>query len=180
MMPLPRGRGSARRGPPGTRQVAGLPAAAYTPNVPMNALAQHPATGPGEFATIGWLLLVVAALVATILVLTHVIGPRRSGPVKNSTYESGMDPIGDTRRRFSVQFYLIAVLFLIFDVEVVFLYPWAVLFGRLRDPGYQDWAGPLLAAGYSPAYLLVAIGVFFALLLVGFIYEWRRGVFKWN
>ena len=146
----------------------------------MNALAQQSASGPSEFAIIGWLIIVAAALVVTILVLTHLIGPKRVGPVKHSTYESGMDPVGDTRRRFSVQFYLIAVLFLIFDVEVVFLYPWAILFPRLHGDEHQEWAAPLVAAGYSPAYLLVAMGVFFALLLVGFIYEWRRGVFKWN
>jgi NADH-quinone oxidoreductase subunit A len=146
----------------------------------MNTLAQHPTADPSAFATIGWLIVVAAALVVTILVLTHLLGPRRVGPVKNATYESGMDPVGDTRRRFSVRFYLIAVLFLIFDVEVVFLYPWAILFPRLQAQSPEDWAAPLVAAGYSATYLLVAMGVFFALLLVGFIYEWRRGVFRWN
>lgn len=133
-----------------------------------------------DFTTVGWLLIVATGIALAILVLTHLIGPKRRGAVKDATYESGMEPIGDTRRRFNVRFYLIAVLFLIFDVEIVFLYPWAILFPRLRSPEHQAWAQPLLDAGYTPLYMLAAIGVFFALLLVGFIYEWRRGVFKWN
>ena len=133
-----------------------------------------------DFATVAWLILVAVALACTILLLTHIIGPKRTGQTKQDTYESGMEPFGDARRRFNVRFYLIAVLFLIFDVEVVFLYPWAVLFPRLRTAQDPRWAQPLLDAGYTPLYWFVAIGVFFALLLVGFVYEWRRGVFKWN
>jgi NADH-quinone oxidoreductase subunit A len=136
-----------------------------------------------DFTTVAVLILVATGLALFILVLTHLVGPQRSGPVKDATYESGMEPFSDTRRRFSVRFYLIAVLFLIFDVEIVFLYPWAVLFPRLHaTPGTPNgaWAQQMVQAGYTPAVLLLAIGVFFVLLLVGFIYEWRRGVFKWN
>ncbi len=136
-----------------------------------------------DYSTIGVLLLTVALLGIVILVATHLIGPSRRGAVKDSTYESGMEPVGDTRRRFNVQFYLIAVLFLVFDVEVIFLYPWAVLFPRLRaaEVGADSaWAQPLLDAGFTPAYLLAGIGFFFVLLLVGFVYEWRKGIFKWN
>jgi NADH-quinone oxidoreductase subunit A len=135
------------------------------------------------YAAIGTLVLVVVGIAIAILVLTHLIGPKRSGARKDDTYESGMEPIGDTRRRFSVRFYLIAVLFLIFDVEIVFLYPWAVLAPRLHAPAgspHHAWAQGLLRDGYTPGFMLLAIGLFFALLLVGFIYEWRRGVFKWN
>jgi NADH-quinone oxidoreductase subunit A len=74
-------------------------------------------------------------------------------------------------------------MFLIFDVELVFLYPWAVLFPRLQaEPGseHHAWAQAMAEAGYGPGFMLVAGGVFFGLLLVGFVYEWRRGVFKWN
>ena len=91
-----------------------------------------------DFTTVGWLLIVATGIALAILVLTHLIGPKRRGPVKDATYESGMEPIGDTRRRFNVRFYLIAVLFLIFDVEIVFLYPWAILFPRLRGPEHQE------------------------------------------
>ena len=141
------------------------------------------ALAQSDFTTVAVLVVVATAIALLILVLTHLIGPKRSGPVKDATYESGMEPFSDTRHRFSVRFYLIAVLFLLFDVEVVFLYPWAVLFPRLHaGPGSPDaaWARQMLQAGYTPGVVLLAIGVFFALLLVGFIYEWRRGVFKWN
>lgn len=133
-----------------------------------------------DFSTVAVLLVVLIAMVAVIMVLTHVIGPRRVGPVKDSPYESGVDPIGDTRRRFNVRFYLVAVLFLVFDVEIVFLYPWAVLFPRLNDAAHQAWAGELAAQGYGVAFLGVNILIFFALLTVGFIYEWRKGVFRWD
>ncbi len=132
------------------------------------------------FATVAWLIVVTTALALVILGLAHLIGPKRVGPVKDATYESGMEPFTDARRPFSVRFYLIAVLFLIFDVEVVFLYPWAVLYPRLHSAEHGAWAQALRAAGYTPGYLLLAIGVFFVLLLVGFVYEWRRGVFNWN
>ncbi len=133
-----------------------------------------------DFTTVAWLLALATGLALAILVLTHVIGPRRRGKIKEDTYESGMEPVGDTRRRFGVRFYLIAVLFLVFDAEIVFLYPFAVLYPRLQSPEHQEWAAPLVAAGYTPAFLLGAMGAFFVLLLVGLAYEWRRGVFKWN
>jgi NADH-quinone oxidoreductase subunit A len=138
------------------------------------------ALAESDFTAVGILALVATGLAGAILVLTHLLGPKRVGPRKHAPYESGMEPVGDTRRRFSVRFYLIAVLFLVFDVEIVFLYPWAVLFPRLRDSAHQPWAQPLVAAGYSPLYLFLAMGVFFALLLIGLIYEWRRGIFRWN
>ena len=137
----------------------------------------------GGFEAVAVLLTVVTALAAAILILAHRIGPRRHGAAKEDTYESGMEPIGDTRRRFNVRFYLVAVLYLVFAAELVFLYPWAVLFPRLTaaaNAPEPHSAQRLLEAGGTPTALLVTAGVFFALLLVGFIYEWRRGVFKWN
>jgi NADH-quinone oxidoreductase subunit A len=136
-----------------------------------------------DFATVAILVIVATGIALAILVLTHLIGPKRVGKIKDGTYESGMDPFSDTRRRFNVRFYLIAVLFLIFDVEIVFLWPWAMLYPRLQaaegTPAYE-WAQAMRSAGYAPGMMLAAIGVFFGLLLVGFIYEWRRGIFKWN
>jgi NADH:ubiquinone oxidoreductase subunit 3 (subunit A) len=137
-----------------------------------------------DYATVGILVLTAIALAIVILAITHfpLIVPKRTGPVKDATYESGMEPIGDTRRRFNVRFYLVAVLFLVFDVEVIFLYPWAVLFQRLRTPGeeHADWAQALVEAGYSPGFFAGGIGFFFVLLLVGLAYEWRKEIFKWN
>ena len=80
---------------------------------------------------------VLIGFVATKLVLAHVIGPRKKTPVKQMPYESGMDPVGDARQPFDVKFYLVAILFLVFDVELLFLYPWAVsaYADEARHPG---------------------------------------------
>lgn len=126
---------------------------------------------------------VAAGFALIVLLLTHLVGPKRVGPQKHSTYESGMTPVGDARKRFNVKFYLIAVLFLIFDVEIVFLIPWAMLFPRLRSPMDAEqsaWAEAMLEAGYGPGFMLGAILIFFVILLVGFAYEWRKGIFKWD
>ncbi len=148
-----------------------------------------------DYALIAIMILIAAGVGCAILLLTHVATPLilrhgRYGEVKHATYESGVDPIGDSRKRFNVRFYLVAVLFLVFDVEIIFLYPWAVLFRKVReaapaveagmvDPANLTLGEQIVASGHSPAYLLATIGFFFALLLVGFVYEWRKGVFKW-
>ena len=129
------------------------------------------------------LIALAAGTALFILVASSLIGPKRVGKRKHETYESGMEPIGDTRRRFGVRFYLIAVLFLLFDVEILFLYPWAAMALGLHGGGTeaeQVWATQMANAGYTPVVLLGVVGIFFVLLLVGLVYEWRRGVFKWN
>ena len=135
-----------------------------------------------DYGIVVILILAVIAIAGVILLLTYLIGPKRGGEIKQSVYESGVDPPGDARRPFNVRFYLVAVLFLIFDVEIIFLYPWAVLFPRLRaaEGADQQWAAGLAEAGFSPMFFAVGIGIFFALLTIGFIYEWRKGVFKWD
>ncbi len=120
------------------------------------------------------LLLILMALVVTtgILVITHVIPkPGRKGPVKDSTYESGVPLVTDARRRFNVRFYLVAMLFLLFDVELIFMYPWASLFTREA------------AAATDPAmvsFLFYEMGIFFAILLVGYAYAWKKGIFRFD
>lgn len=133
-------------------------------------LAMHP------YAPVMALILMVILMVVVIMILAHVIGPKRHGRVKDSTYESGVPIIGDARRRFNVKFYIIAMLFLLFDVEVVFLWPWALLF---RDAAVDPAASPVVAAGYDKGFLLIEMVVFFAILLVGYAYAWRKGVFRW-
>jgi len=122
------------------------------------------------------MLIIAAALVAAMLGLSYLLGPGRKGAIKNSPYESGVDPVGSARARFHVRFYLMAILFLIFDVELIFFYPWAVLFYHSRS---STAAAEGIVAGASGFYLL-AIIIFTVLLLIAFIYEWLRGGFDWR
>ncbi len=111
-----------------------------------------------------------------LLAVSSLIGPHKNGRVKEMPYESGMDPIHDTHRRFDVRFYLVAIAFLVFDVELLFLYPWAV---ASRNPQGIDHA---VEAGWVASRGLVfgEVLVFLALLAAGFVYAWRKGVFRWR
>lgn len=104
------------------------------------------------------------------LVMAHLIGPRKPTPVKDMPYESGMDPFGDARQHFDVKFYLVAILFLVFDVELLFLYPWAVV--AYRQP-------PEIPVALRRV-VFVEVLLFLATLAVGYAYAWRRGVFRWR
>jgi len=112
---------------------------------------------------------VLVGFVATNLILTHLIGPRKKTPVKQMPYESGMDPIGDARQPFDVRFYLVAILFLVFDVELLFLYPWAV-------SAYVDDVIPLELRDTVFAIMVV----FMSTLTIAYVYAWRKGVFQWR
>lgn len=120
---------------------------------------------------------IALAIASSMLVVGVLIGPRRRGDVKQMPYESGMDPIHDTRRRFDVRFHLVAIAFLIFDVELLFIYPWAVASHHPR--GGIDQA---IANGLISSRGMVFGGVMFFLLLVvaGLVYEWRKGVLRWR
>lgn len=115
-------------------------------------------------------LLVVMALIfaGANLLMTHVLGPRRKGPAKDIPYESGMNPIGTARKRFNVRFYILAMTFLVFDVEIIFLYPWAVTFAKLQP------------ASPEAALFLGRVMFFLATSVVAYIYAWRKGVFRWD
>jgi NADH-quinone oxidoreductase subunit A len=118
-------------------------------------------------------LLVILLFAGVSLVLAQLVGPRKDTKVKLMPYESGMDPIGDARQRFDVKFYLIAILFLVFDVELLFLYPWAVWAYPEDAPTgeYRNWlVGPVFWE----------MLVFLATLAVAYVYAWRKGVFKWR
>ena len=120
-------------------------------------------------------LLVAAFVVANavlMLALSHVLSNYRRTPVKTSPYESGMPVLGDARERFSVKFYLVAMLFILFDIEVVFMIPWAVAFSRALGAG----AGDGLGAGV----LLLEMLVFMLILVVGYVYVWKRGALQWD
>lgn len=96
------------------------------------------------------------------VVLSYFLGPRNPTPEKLAAYECGMPPVGDARERQSVKFYLIAMIFLLLDIEVAFLYPWAMAMRQLSWPG------------------LIQIVLFFVILAVGYIYIWRKGVLDWG
>jgi NADH:ubiquinone oxidoreductase subunit 3 (subunit A) len=129
---------------------------------------------PFELATYFPLFLYLAfviAFAAASLFLAHAIGPRKRTAVKMMPYESGMDPVGDARQRFEVKFYLVAILFLVFDVELLFLYPWAVV-------AYSDSAGGIPVP--LRAIVFWEMLIFIATLVVAYIYAWRKGVFQWR
>lgn len=119
------------------------------------------------------------ALAVGLLALGSLLGPRRFGRVKQMPYESGMDPIHDARRRFDVRFHLVAIVFLVFDVELLFLYPWAV---ANKDPqGLPRIAQQVgQGGGFSGGLVFAEVLFFVALLAMGFVYAWRKGVFRWR
>jgi NADH-quinone oxidoreductase subunit A len=107
-------------------------------------------------------VVLVVGLTTAIISLSWLIGERKPTRAKMAPYESGMMPVGDARGRFSVQFYLVAMLFILFDVEAVFLYPWAVILRDLKHFGLGE--------------MFVYIGI----VLVGFFYVWKKGVLEWG
>jgi NADH-quinone oxidoreductase subunit A len=112
-------------------------------------------------------ILIAGGIATAIILLSWLIGQRKPTRAKMSAYECGMPPVGDSRQRFSVKFYLVAMLFILFDVEAVFIYPWAVILRKLKDSGQ----------GHFGLYeMLVYIGIF----LVGFFYAWKKGVLDWG
>ena len=94
-----------------------------------------PSSSLDSYAAIGITILMVLVVIAVMLILAHVVGPSRHGPVKDSPYESGMPVSTDARRRFHIRFYVVAVLFMLFDVEVIFLWPWATVFHHTATTG---------------------------------------------
>ena len=113
------------------------------------------------------ILLLVAGFIAALLVgLSWILGPKQPSNEKLSPYECGVNPVGTARDRFPIKFYLIAMLFIIFDIETVFLYPWAVMF---RD---QVMA--------IRGFLLSEMIVFIIILFVGYVYVWKKGALEWE
>jgi NADH-quinone oxidoreductase subunit A len=115
----------------------------------------------------GWLSILLMILLgvgfgAGSVFLSRLLGPRRPTPEKLAPYECGMPAVGDARERHPIKFYLIAMIFLLFDIEVAFLYPWAMAIGGLR------WLG------------FLQLVVFFGILLVGYVYVWRKGALDWD
>ncbi len=107
-------------------------------------------------------MLIAIGLVGVIVLLSELLGKKRHTPAKDMPYECGMDPIGDARHRYAVRFYVIAMFFIVFDIEAIFLYPWAVIFKQLGWFGFWE--------------MLVFIGI----LTVGLVYVWGKGALEWE
>jgi len=107
---------------------------------------------------------------ATILILSNLLGPKRPSKIKSEAFECGNPSSGTAREQFNVRFYLVAILFLVFDIEAVFIYPWAVVFGRSAKG----------EGSVSPALALIELFVFVAIILVGLAYAWRKGALEWG
>jgi NADH-quinone oxidoreductase subunit A len=110
---------------------------------------------------------IAAALASAMVLLSYLIGQHKFNPAKMSQYECGMQPVGDAKQRFTVKFYLVAMLFILFDVEAVFLYPWAIVAKSLKAAGLGlFWFSEML--------------VYIGIVLAGFWYVWKKGVLDWN
>ncbi|MGD8394643.1 MAG: NADH-quinone oxidoreductase subunit A [Candidatus Eiseniibacteriota bacterium] len=115
-----------------------------------------------DYRPVALLILMSAAFAAGTLFVASLLSRNRPRPAKRTTYECGVPPVGDARERVPVRFYLVAMLFIVFDIEATFLIPWAVVFRQLQIFG------------------LVEMCVFIGMLVLGYIYIWRRGAFDWN
>jgi NADH-quinone oxidoreductase subunit A len=107
-------------------------------------------------------MVIAIGLVAVIVVLSEFLGKKKHFPAKDIPYECGMDPIGDARHRYTVRFYVIAMFFIVFDIEAIFLYPWAVIFKPLGLFGFVEML------------------VFITILVVGLVYVWGKGALEWE
>src|SRR5688500_355450 len=134
----------------------------------LSLLAQAELNEPrNAWAPVVLLLVIGIGFAIGNVVLSSVIGPSRTGPGKETTYESGMVPVGDTHRRFNVRFYIVAMIFLVFDVDIIFMYPWATIFTTYAN---------------SPigGLLLVEMLIFVGLLVLAYVYAWGKGVYRWD
>jgi len=102
------------------------------------------------------------AMAIVMLILGALLSPHRPDPVKNAPFECGFEAFEDARMKFDVRYYLVAILFIIFDLEIAFLFPWAITLNKIGLFG------------------LIAMGVFLGILIIGFIYEWKKGALEWE
>lgn len=130
-----------------------------------------------DYIAVTLVILVGTGAALQFLALAKFLGERRPSAAKNITYEAGSDPVGDPRGRFPVRFYPLAILFVVFDIEAAFLFPWAVTYREL------SCAGALHAGACTAGVSFLGIGAavaFMAILLVALIYAWRKGVIGWG
>lgn len=120
-----------------------------------------------QYVAIAILLVITTGVAVLAISLGSIFGPKRKTKRKSMPYESGMVPLGKGTRRMPVRFYLIAVLFILFDIEVIFFLPWAVSFRNFIDVG-------------QGAFIFIEMLVFILILLVGYVYAWKKGAFEWE
>ena len=125
------------------------------------------------FPAIAIYLLIAIGLAAILICVSVFLGPKKPTAPKNLPYESGMTPVGTTRRPFGVHYYLVAVFFVLFDIETIFLYPWAV---QILPAAKAKHAG----AGNDAAFLLLEMAIFMIVLFVGYIYMVKKGALEWD
>jgi len=121
-----------------------------------------------EYLPILLVFIFVTGFAVTNLVISRFFGRRRDTREKLMPYECGMDPVGSAHQRFSVKFYLVAMIFILFDIEAVFLVPWAVVFKGLST------------ALNNKTFVFLEMIIFLAVLLLGYVYVWKKGLFEWN
>jgi NADH-quinone oxidoreductase subunit A len=120
-----------------------------------------------EFVPIAVIIILAVALSFLVVILGHAFGPHRPAERKSMPYESGMKPIGPGTRRVPVRFYLVAVLFILFDIEIIFFLPWAVVLSKFVKNGLGLFA-------------LIEMFLFIIILLVGYVYAWKKGALEWE
>lgn len=126
-----------------------------------------PAPALSDYLPLLVLLIVAVGLASVLVGLSWILGPKKPSAAKLAPYECGVTPVGSARERFPVKFYLIAMLFILFDIETVFLYPWAVMFTHWNSHAMQVFSfGEMV--------------VFIAILFVGYVYVWKKGAFEWE
>ena len=118
-----------------------------------------------DYLPVLFVFILAAGMAVAFLALTHLVGPRVKDKVKLAPYESGVDPLAPSHPRLSVRYFIVGLIFVIFDIEIVFLYPWAVVF--------KDFIA-------QSAFILFEMLFFLAVLVFGFVYVWRKGVFEWE
>jgi len=121
-----------------------------------------PETYPQSYFPVLVQMAIAFALAAGLVGLSTLLGKRARSPLKDTPYESGMAPVGSARERFSVKFYLVGMIFILFDIEAVFLYPWAVVYRELKMFAFAE------------------MFIFIALVMIGFFYVWKKGALDWS
>lgn len=130
------------------------------------------ATALDQYAPLAMLLVIAGGLGVVLVVMSSLFGPKRPNAAKVSPFECGMEPVGNARTRFPVRYYLVALVFVVFDIEAVFIYPWAASFVGLRGEGPKP-----SALGVFAFWEMIT---FMGILLVGYVYLWRRGALDWE